>query len=477
MNKILRRILASFGLLAFFMLIAALPAEPAFSKSSAAPKIAFLNPGMGALGVPVYTQVSVTFDGNMNPSTIHSGTFFVNRGAVPVPGSTAYISVSKLAVFRPDAPLEPSTVYTVTMTTGVQNQSGQPLAADIVWSFTTSDGASPIGDGMHIYFGDLHSHSGYSDGGGTPADAYATARANGLDFFALTDHSNQLDDVEWQDMLDQANLATVEGQFVGLRGFEFTHPQGHVNVFDTDTYVSETDPDYDTYAEFYAWLADQPTAIGQFNHPYKTDTVNWNFDDFAYNAAAAEKMCLREARFYPPEQYLLSLDAGWHLGAVDNSDTHQPDWGERRTTGLVASSLTKEAILEALRARRTFSTPDRNFALVLQANGYWMGSVIPNASLISFTITAHDPDPEFPILAIILYDNGVPVAVTTPLSTHVTYTWTPVVAGSPGHYYYAKAYFDIEGWVYVIAAYTSPVWTDNTPIPRWDLYFPLVIKE
>jgi hypothetical protein len=43
--------------------------------------------------------------------------------------------------------------------------------------------------GYNLYFGDLHSHTGYSDGYGTPAEAYAAAIAGGADFFATTDHT------------------------------------------------------------------------------------------------------------------------------------------------------------------------------------------------------------------------------------------------------------------------------------------------
>ncbi len=40
------------------------------------------------------------------------------------------------------------------------------------------------------YFGLLHSHTSYSDGMGTPDDAYKYAKKTGLDFFALTDHNH-----------------------------------------------------------------------------------------------------------------------------------------------------------------------------------------------------------------------------------------------------------------------------------------------
>lgn len=450
------------------------PPHPVMALTSP-PAVIFTNPSIGACGTPTYTLVSATFNQGMNPTTINSGAFFVSQGAIPIVGAVDYITISKVAVFYPGASLAPNTMYTATITTGVQNQSGQPLAADVVWTFTTTNDTSPVGEGMHIFWGDLHNHSSYSDGQGTPVDAYATARANGLDFFALTDHSNQLSGAEWQDVLSQANAATIDSQFVGLRGFEFTHPNGHINVFDTDTYVSESDSNYDTFAEFYTWLDSQPTAIGQFNHPYKTETYDWNFNDYAYNVSGAHKMYLRETSSYPSDQYLLSLDTGWSVGAVDNSDTHRADWGRWRYMGLVAPSLTKEAVLEALRARRTFSVADRNSAVVMRANGHWMGSVISNTATINFVITVFDPGPTDPILALVLYDNGVPVTATTLLSSPILYTWTPTIPGSPSHYYYAKAYYDVDG--YTSPSYTSPIWTDTSEAPKWNIYLPIIVRD
>ena len=218
--------------------------------------IVFINPPAGAYAVTAYTQVSATFDRDMDPFSIYEGTFSVSLGAIPISGVVRYIAISRVAVFTPAMPLEPNATYTATITTQVRDAAGgSPLTQNFTWTFRTASG-DPLrtaeGPPMYAYFGDLHTHSRYSDGTGTPADAFATARANGLDFFALTDHSSSLNAAEWQDMLDQANAATVPGQFVGLRGFEFTHPNGHINVFETDTYVTEGDPRYNTLPNFYA---------------------------------------------------------------------------------------------------------------------------------------------------------------------------------------------------------------------------------
>lgn len=318
---------------------------------------------------------------------------------------------------------------------------------------------APLPDGMWAYFGCLHSHSTYSDGSGPPRYAYAVGRANGLHFLALTDHSHYFDDAQWADILAQAEAATVDGIFVGLRGFEWTHREvGHINVFETEGYPSRDDPSYDTLAEFYAWLAGQKGAVAQFNHPF----ADSDFNDFAYHPAADAAIVLQEigngsgAGYHTYEgAYLRSLYAGWRVGAANNGDTETPDWGADtpHRTGIVAPALTKGYILEALRARRTFATEDSNLALALRVGDAWMGSTVPKAPSIPFSVNVVDSDGEGVTLE--LFDRGLIVARTSfPAAT--THTWAPTVPGVEGHFYFAKA-TQADG----DTAYTSPIWVEG----------------
>jgi len=106
--------------------------------------------------------------------------------------------------------------------------------ADAAPTAETSSAAS----GMNFYFGNLHSHTAYSDGTGTPAEAFAWARDTaGFDFYAITDHAEYLTPEEWEDIGASAELYNSPGQFLALRGFEWSHPDGHINVFDTSDYT------------------------------------------------------------------------------------------------------------------------------------------------------------------------------------------------------------------------------------------------
>ncbi len=352
--------------------------------------------------------------------------------------------------------------------------------------------------GMQGYFGCLHSHSTYSGGSGPPRYAFAVARANNLHFLALTDHSHWFNHLQWSDILTQAQVATVDGAFVGLRGFEWnSHEQGHSDVFATDTYISRENPPYDTLAGFYAWLATQPEAIAQFNHPWGPP-YDTGFDNFAYDAAAAQKMALlevgngsREEYRTFEEAYLRALAIGWRVGATNNGDTETPDWGLNapHRTGIVAPALTRGDLMAALRARRTFATEDSNLALTLRSGESWMGSTISSTATIAFSIDFYDPDSE--AITLELFDRSILVAATS-ISGVISDTWTvtcchpaavdlpqPAVNGAisdtwmvavpsaAGHFYFARA-TQADG----DQAYTSPLWTEGTAVPE-----PIALNE
>ena len=74
----------------------------------------------------------------MDATTIIGGNFSVAQGANAVLGSITYDAPTKTASFAPTAVLiGSSTVYTVTITTGVKDSAGVAPAANKVWSFTT----------------------------------------------------------------------------------------------------------------------------------------------------------------------------------------------------------------------------------------------------------------------------------------------------------------------------------------------------
>ena len=101
------------------------------------PSVVSTVPANLATAVAVNTPISATFSEAMNPATITGTTFTVTGpGATPVAGVVSYSGTT--ATFTPTVVLVNSTLFTATITTGAQDPTGAPLAANVVWTFTTA---------------------------------------------------------------------------------------------------------------------------------------------------------------------------------------------------------------------------------------------------------------------------------------------------------------------------------------------------
>ena len=94
-------------------------------------------PASNAVGVAEGVVLAATFNVPMDATTINTTTFkLTGPGTTPVTGSVNYSGST--ATFTPAAPLAVSTLYTATITTGAKDPTGDPLAANYVWTFTTA---------------------------------------------------------------------------------------------------------------------------------------------------------------------------------------------------------------------------------------------------------------------------------------------------------------------------------------------------
>jgi hypothetical protein len=102
-----------------------------------APTVVSTVPATGATLVAVNTPISATFSGPMNAATITGATFTVTGpGLTPVAGAVTY--AGSTATFTPTLILANSTLFTAKITTGAKDTTGAPLAANVVWTFTTA---------------------------------------------------------------------------------------------------------------------------------------------------------------------------------------------------------------------------------------------------------------------------------------------------------------------------------------------------
>lgn len=269
------------------------------------------------------------------------------------------------------------------------------------------------------YKGLLHSHTSSSDGHGSYSDAYYLARdkAN-LDFFAITEHSNMLDNFldctindaskskEWNELIKYSTLFTSNGNFIALNGFEMSYPYkvenpiGHINIFGSNGFVSEKHKEMDL-ENFYKFIYNKENLIGQFNHP--CDKFG-NFNNFKYCPYADEVICLLEVGngYYKDmnknikshDMYQLALDKGWHVAPTCNQDNHIVNFAianEFRTV-ILSTELSKDSLYDALKNMRVYASEDKNLNIEFTINDLPIGSTISKSSKLDFCISAIDND-------------------------------------------------------------------------------------
>ena len=87
-----------------------------------APTIVSTSPAQNELNVPVNTNISVTFDIDMDSITINDSTFVVNARSTGLHlGTFTYDSLSKAATFDPVDDFHVGEVVTVVLTAGIQS--------------------------------------------------------------------------------------------------------------------------------------------------------------------------------------------------------------------------------------------------------------------------------------------------------------------------------------------------------------------
>ena len=368
------------------------------------------------------------------------------------------------------------------------------------WSFTIGEAT------FQRYFGQLHSHTQYSDGAGSLDSALAYVKAlpdnANVDFVAFTDHSNYFDsknnpNVEaalydtslvkdsdpshswatYKNTVAAFNAANA-GKMVAIAGFEMTWSggPGHINTFNTPGIVSRNNTTLnnktkDAGLQAYYKLLSQTEgvdSISQFNHP---GTTFGNFIDFGYwDAVVDTRMYMVEVGngegqigaggYYPSyEQYIMALDKGWHVAPTNNQDNHKGKWGNANDARdvILTDDFTEDGIYAALRARRMYATEDKNLDLDYTVNGNMMGSIIDVPEKLNFEISFNDPDPTDSIAKVELVVNSGKVAYTWDSAADLA-KGSVSVELAPEYTYYFVRVTEGDGDL----AVTAPVWVGES---------------
>lgn len=365
-----------------------------------------------------------------------------------------------------------------------------------------------------IYYGNLHSQTNHSDGGGVvstckdaqppqsapygPADAYQYAMNEGLDFLMTSEHNHMYDGSTgtntsanpttahnlFQSGLQAAStFNAAHSNFLAIYGLEWgvISNGGHMNIFNTpslleweynssnqligDIYTAKSD-----YASLYT-LMHTNGWIGQFNHPASTGQFVVNGTNFGYTADGDAVMVLAEvlnssafsnnttetetSRTSYETAFNTILERGYHVAPSSDQDNHCANWGASFTnrTGVLLSNgtaLNLSNFLDALRARRVFATEDKTAQIVLTANGHVMGERFSNTGPLTLTVN-YASSTGHTAQRVQVFE-GVPGSngTVSTLSETATTTTTP---STGDHFYYAKITQD-DG----LRLWSAPVW-------------------
>jgi len=107
-----------------------------------APVVTLTSPADAEMDVLTNTKISATFSDVMDPLTLTTKTFTLNRhgaGLSPLGQSVSgtVASAGRTSVFTPTSRLSENTVYTARITNKARDFAGNAMASDYVWSFTT----------------------------------------------------------------------------------------------------------------------------------------------------------------------------------------------------------------------------------------------------------------------------------------------------------------------------------------------------
>ena len=221
--------------------------------------------------------------------------------------------------------------------------------------------AEPVRHGRRWYRGELHLHSTHSDGAWTPAEIAEAARLRDLDFMVLSDHNTNSSYEEFRARVDRRTLV--------IPGAELTTYNGHCLAIGVEEWMDWRTGLADRSINDVASAVRAAGGIFVVAHPdAMPDDVctgcRWTHDDF--DPALADAVEIWGGLWDGPEEENEGCIALWHrwlglghrLAATAATDAHRPkDWqGAVPLTYVLADDLSRSAILDGLRAGRTYAS-------------------------------------------------------------------------------------------------------------------------
>ena len=237
---------------------------------------------------------------------------------------------------------------------------------------------------LHLFKGDLHTHSLASDGVLTAEELARHARRNSLDFLALTDHNQ---------MVSTASLPRVPGITL-IPGIEWTHFRGHANFLGVDQPYNE--PFFANTPEEVKARFDSARARGALitiNHPFdEVAPFQFDINTLPFDCLEIWNGPMRVSNLQAIGLWQGMLAAGKKIPICGGSDYHRNQlfiFVGGPTTCVYAMSASPTDILAGLRLGHSFVTFAPNGpALEMTAGDAIVGDSVPFSRVKEIQISA-----------------------------------------------------------------------------------------
>jgi hypothetical protein len=255
------------------------------------------------------------------------------------------------------------------------------------------------------YWGDLHAQSDATVGTGTEEEYFTFARDSArLDFCSHQGNDFQMTDDDWSRLNQAVKKYHEDDTFVVFPGYEWsgnTSAGGDRNVF----YYQEGSPIIrSTHWQVPEVAEDELTPAHPINELFARLRQHVGIDNVLLGAHVGGRYA--DVRFFDEElgslielascwgifEWMLwdAFDKGYIVGVMCNSDGHKgrpgaegPGAGEfgiaNGLTCVLAESLTRRAVWNALKQRRCYGTTGPRIDLDFKIGGHPMGSVVQTA--------------------------------------------------------------------------------------------------
>ncbi len=296
---------------------------------------------------------------------------------------------------------------------------------------------------LNYYFGNIHAHTGLSDGNkdasttgvSDPAGSYAFAKQSlNFNFLGISEHNHYSNAnnpgfslAGWTTLINQSNAANQDGTFLCMAGMEWgvsSSNNGHVLIYNYPQLIGWESGVFQVfnakidYDGLWKKINQQPGAFAYLAHPGWSDyTLNGGGSgtsllNGAYNASydsAIVGLPLRSGLAFSTvtnytdystgnylDYYKRILGRGYHLGIGYDHDNHYLTFGRNNAGRLVimAPALTRNDFYSAMRNMKFYGSDDWNAKIDFKLGTSMMGDIVSGSVAPTFNITHTDMDGE-----------------------------------------------------------------------------------